>query len=1036
MKFVEYEIIPFERGLVRRPKEDKIDLQSTCVCCRGANATVEEEDALFTGAGPWKVLYFADSPEGSALEVEKERDFIREEFFKGAASRRDLDLRELADKVSFEYCFHKDITEITTSVNQLQPVVLHLACHGSKAGSISIGGKEMRLKELVEGLSAIVNICRNLRLVVLNLCWSGTIALELRPHVDFVIGHEMAVKDSDALAFSKKLYYWMGANASLREAVSFSRPACLQCHVLARTEELMGVVSWMTRGEGEQGLGLKKSLSSPREVMAQMATHADNLKTQVNGFQAFIALCQSDQPQVDRWKEGAIAVVLKGMRRHMASEATQEEGYKALVTLLRGEDERRLKTMVEEGGIETVIAGMGRHDRSAGVQEQGCTLLNRISCQDLEVARMIMEGGGLEAMTVGIRNHPGSEGVQSQGLAVLGNLTKALSEMKDSWILSQGWGNAAATIGGGGEGTVETGRVQASGREVDEIELIEMPLLRVDGCAPLAADDWNCSEKLVSCGVIGVVVDGMHRLLASAGVQEHGCRVLSNLSALGEPDYSGQIMEKGGSGAVIMAMRRHGELAEIQDHGCRALEHLAAKSLEYCRRIVGRDGIDAVIAGMQKNASSARVQERGCWCLRALALGDRSSCDRVVERGAVESIISAMCLHLESASVQEGACKVLTALACGSREGIQRMMAASAVDVVIDGMKAHLHSSRLQVSGFKLLVDLNCGSKIVFNSVAAVIAGMEANGDAVEVQIEGFKSFNAIFDSWKVDRRDMAGAVRTRTEWMRRSLEVVVHGMQKHTNSLVVQTLGCQVLSRLCRSEVMSDRADIALSCIQVVIVAVQTHPNSEGACHSGSNVLAMLSRANAAGCERILEAGGVQAVAGGIKRFGYSHSSVALLRNLYRMGPSYRAAIRETNLPRIRFTILCTKRMGSACCVIALSSIMFPLIIVVNLGLESAFPPERVMMAHCFFTTILFILSKGMFPTELYLPSFSTHTRCLAVTCVVEFQHVPSESVVMMIESLTGGPMGNYGGEEGGEVMEGRNGESRSYAVGRREGN
>eukprot|EP00960_Hanusia_phi_P043042 755838-Hanusia_phi.AAC.1 len=198
-----------------------MDLKRICACCNGSKTEVIENDALFLDNGPWTVLYYADSKVRSDLEVEQERDEIRRSFKEGA---RKSQCEDMANKVTFDYYFNRSINELVRIVHELQPVVLHLACHGEKDGSITIGGRTMKPDELAERLSSIVDECK-LRLVVLNFCFSGIAARKLMDRVDFVIGHETEVDDQDAVTFAKHLYYFLGNNKTLREAVKCTRPA-------------------------------------------------------------------------------------------------------------------------------------------------------------------------------------------------------------------------------------------------------------------------------------------------------------------------------------------------------------------------------------------------------------------------------------------------------------------------------------------------------------------------------------------------------------------------------------------------------------------------------------------------------------------------------------------------------------------------------------------------------------------------------------------------------------------------------------------
>ncbi|EKX35436.1 hypothetical protein GUITHDRAFT_155486, partial [Guillardia theta CCMP2712] len=230
-----------ERALVRNREVHVVDLKSSCACCRQGVTRVpaEENDALFNCEPPYKVLFFADGSERSKLDVERERDKIRSKFNEGASraaqNANNLQLMALAENVIFEYSFQKDISQLARAVDEIKPVILHLACHGSKEGVMTIGGKTITPHELARSLCGMAESNTRLRLVVLNLCWSGVVAMELSQHVDFVIGHDASVEDKNAIAFSKSLYYWLGRNITLLSNVAcMSRPSCRTFHPLAR----------------------------------------------------------------------------------------------------------------------------------------------------------------------------------------------------------------------------------------------------------------------------------------------------------------------------------------------------------------------------------------------------------------------------------------------------------------------------------------------------------------------------------------------------------------------------------------------------------------------------------------------------------------------------------------------------------------------------------------------------------------------------------------------------------------------------------
>ena len=60
-------------------------------------------------------------------------------------------------------------------------------------------------------------------LVVANACWSSAAAQALGERLDFVIGHKLPVKDSDAIGFSKCLYQQIADGKTLQEAFTVAK---------------------------------------------------------------------------------------------------------------------------------------------------------------------------------------------------------------------------------------------------------------------------------------------------------------------------------------------------------------------------------------------------------------------------------------------------------------------------------------------------------------------------------------------------------------------------------------------------------------------------------------------------------------------------------------------------------------------------------------------------------------------------------------------------------------------------------------------
>src|SRR5262249_19001088 len=148
---------------------------------------------------------------------------------------------------------HRDALELTTKwavrpddllqyLNQHQPHVVHFSGHGSDAGEIVLLNKQGRSKKVTK--QALVSLFRtlkgNVRLVVLNACFTLPQAEAIAEHIDCAVGTNKAVGDRAAIVFAAAFYRAIGFGRSVREAFEQGQ-AALQLEGISghRTPELV-----------------------------------------------------------------------------------------------------------------------------------------------------------------------------------------------------------------------------------------------------------------------------------------------------------------------------------------------------------------------------------------------------------------------------------------------------------------------------------------------------------------------------------------------------------------------------------------------------------------------------------------------------------------------------------------------------------------------------------------------------------------------------------------------------------------------------
>src|ERR1044071_3608135 len=109
------------------------------------------------------------------------------------------------------------------------PTVVHFAGHGHSDGSVELSthaGDRQRIQ--AAGLRSLFESYRGqIRVVVLNACYSDALASELVDHIDVVVGMTHAVSDDAAVRFAPAFYQQLAGGQSLETAFAVGRAVVL-----------------------------------------------------------------------------------------------------------------------------------------------------------------------------------------------------------------------------------------------------------------------------------------------------------------------------------------------------------------------------------------------------------------------------------------------------------------------------------------------------------------------------------------------------------------------------------------------------------------------------------------------------------------------------------------------------------------------------------------------------------------------------------------------------------------------------------------
>ncbi|MCA9666633.1 MAG: CHAT domain-containing protein [Myxococcales bacterium] len=172
-----------------------------------------------TDVRPVKVLVLAADPtDESKLRLGEEVRAIAEKV--RAADRRD-DV-----EIVQHWAVRPD--DLLQSLNQHKPDIVHFCGHGS-ADAISVVGADGNPKEVPNAaLVALFKTLKdNIRVVVLNSCFSRTQAEAITEVIDFAVGMSRAVRDDAAVVFAASFYRAVAFGRSVEEAFDQGKVALL-----------------------------------------------------------------------------------------------------------------------------------------------------------------------------------------------------------------------------------------------------------------------------------------------------------------------------------------------------------------------------------------------------------------------------------------------------------------------------------------------------------------------------------------------------------------------------------------------------------------------------------------------------------------------------------------------------------------------------------------------------------------------------------------------------------------------------------------
>jgi hypothetical protein len=158
-----------------------------------------------------KALFLASNPKGTTpLELDREIREITEKI-------RAAEYRDSIDLISAWAVRPDDLLQL---LNQHKPQIVHFSGHGSESGEIILVDSRGEKKPVnPAAIKALFQTLKgNIRVVILNACYSKIQAEAITQVIDCAIGMNDAIGDEAAIAFAASFYRAIGFGLSIKQA--------------------------------------------------------------------------------------------------------------------------------------------------------------------------------------------------------------------------------------------------------------------------------------------------------------------------------------------------------------------------------------------------------------------------------------------------------------------------------------------------------------------------------------------------------------------------------------------------------------------------------------------------------------------------------------------------------------------------------------------------------------------------------------------------------------------------------------------------
>jgi hypothetical protein len=162
-----------------------------------------------------KVLFLAANPVGTAtLKIDREASDLKEQLAM---------VRDVVVKVDVEHAWAIRTDQLQREVLNSKPAVLHFSGHGDRGLLVFEDAAGTPVEVSGKALANLISLMPSIKCVILNACYSQSVAKLLAPHVDAVIGCSVSISDAAALMFTRAFYRALAHGENFKRAYDLAK---------------------------------------------------------------------------------------------------------------------------------------------------------------------------------------------------------------------------------------------------------------------------------------------------------------------------------------------------------------------------------------------------------------------------------------------------------------------------------------------------------------------------------------------------------------------------------------------------------------------------------------------------------------------------------------------------------------------------------------------------------------------------------------------------------------------------------------------